>query len=333
MGEDISQYHERLLSTVRPIQNITGGFGGGNGQMSHLATTYAILLSLATVGGKEALDVIDRKAMWKWLGSLKQVDGSFQVSNGGEEDIRGAYIALVILSLLDLPLDLPKDSPAYSSSCTTFLSNLPEWVARCQTFEGGISAKPDVEAHGAYAFCALACLCLLDAPHVIIPKYLDVPRLISWLSARQYAPEGGFAGRTNKLVDGCYSHWVGGCWPLIEACLEGLLPSTSKMEPFETSEPSYSSLYSREGLIRYILCCCQDQSKRGGLRDKPSHLKRDFDKTSCWMQRSVGRLILMVQHASPKNDKSNEDLEASGIPAVRAFRSCSIYSEFRNTAA
>lgn len=29
------------------------------------------------------------------------------------------------------------------------------------------------------------------------------------------------------------------------------------------------SLFSREGLIRYILCCCQDQTKRGGLRDKP----------------------------------------------------------------
>jgi protein farnesyltransferase subunit beta len=34
--------------------------------------------------------------------------------------------------------------------------------------------------------------------------------------------------------------------------------------------PSVGSLYSREGLIRYIMCCCQDRSKRGGLRDKPS---------------------------------------------------------------
>lgn len=33
----------------------------------------------------------------------------------------------------------------------------------------------------------------------------------------QQAPEGGFAGRTNKLVDACYSWWVGGCWSLIEA--------------------------------------------------------------------------------------------------------------------
>lgn len=100
-------------------------------------------------------------------------------------------------------------------------------------------------------------------------RYLDVPLLISWLSSRQYAPEGGFSGRTNKLVDGCYSHWVGVCWPLLEACLDGpsvLDAKTGQLKP----EKPHGSLYSREGLIRYILCCCQDQTRRGGLRDKPS---------------------------------------------------------------
>lgn len=93
-------------------------------------------------------------------------------------------------------------------------------------------------------------------------RHLDVPMLISWLSSRQYAPEGGFAGRTNKLVDGCYSHWVGGCWPLLEASLNG---------PQEAGQPQRGlagTMYSRQGLIRYILSCCQ--GKRGGLRDKPS---------------------------------------------------------------
>jgi hypothetical protein len=28
---------------------------------------------------------------------------------------------------------------------------------------------------------------------------------------------GGFKGRTNKLVDGCYSWWVGGSFALLEA--------------------------------------------------------------------------------------------------------------------
>ena len=90
-------------------------------------------------------------------------------------------------------------------------------------------------------------------------RHLDVRRLVAWLSSRQYAPEGGFSGRTNKLVDGCYSHWVGACFPLIEAALNGSSDATSVSE----------SLFHREGLIRYILCCGQDQTKRGGLRDKP----------------------------------------------------------------
>lgn len=154
-----------------------------------------------------------------------------------------------------------------------------------------MSAKPGVEAHGAYAFCALGCLSILGSPHRTVPKYaaqfamllesltvscmltvslpgryLDVPRLASWLSARQYAPEGGFSGRTNKLVDGCYSHWVGGCWPLLEAGLRRPAAETAG----DLSMQADDGLFSRNGLIRYILCCCQDMSKRGGLRDKPS---------------------------------------------------------------
>ncbi|KAL3423648.1 prenyltransferase and squalene oxidase [Phlyctema vagabunda] len=172
LGEDASAYRERLLSTARPIQNSTGGFGGGNGQMSHLASTYAIILALAIVGGEEAFEAIDRKAMWKWLCALKQPDGGFQVCIGGEEDIRGVYCASVVITLLNLPLELSRDSPAWSEGAT-LLTNVPEWIASCQTFEGGISCRPDAEAHGAYAFCALGCLCILGDPHDIIPKYVE----------------------------------------------------------------------------------------------------------------------------------------------------------------
>jgi protein farnesyltransferase subunit beta len=87
-GEDVSSYRECLIGTVRPLQNSTGGFAGGYGQMSHLATTYACVLSLAIVGGEDAIDTIDRKAMWKWLVSLKQTDGGFRMFIDGEEDVR-----------------------------------------------------------------------------------------------------------------------------------------------------------------------------------------------------------------------------------------------------
>ncbi|KAL2755983.1 hypothetical protein ACRALDRAFT_1057121 [Sodiomyces alcalophilus JCM 7366] len=269
-GEDTTSYRQQVIVTAKSMQNPTGGFGGGHGQMSHLATTFAVVLALALVGGEEAYEVIDRKSMWRWLCSLKQPDGGVQMVYGGEVDVRGAYCTAVIVGLLNMPRELSPDSPAYTpDGKSTLFTGLAEFVRRCQTFEGGISGRPDAEAHGAYAFCALACLAILDAPHRIIPKYLDVPRLIAWLSSLQYAPEGGFCGRTNKLVDGCYSHWVGGCWPLIDAALNG----TSDLDELENeSQPTIDSIdwYNREGLIRYILCCAQDESKRGGLRDKPS---------------------------------------------------------------
>ncbi|KAJ2967538.1 hypothetical protein NQ176_g9615 [Zarea fungicola] len=268
LGEDVTAYSKRLVETVRPIQNESGGFGGGFGQQSHLATTYATVLALMLVGGEGAYDVIDRRAMWKWLCSLKQADGGFQMVVGGEEDVRGAYCASVIISLLGIPLELSPDSPAFVAGHKDLFSGLGEWVGRCQTYEGGVAAIPGIEAHGAYAFCALGCLSILDSPHRSIPKYMNVPQLIAWLSSRQYSPEGGFSGRTNKLVDGCYSHWVGGCWPLIQAALSG--PSSSEARSADQQDAYSGSLFSRNGLIRYILCCCQDQTLRGGLRDKPS---------------------------------------------------------------
>ena len=88
LGADVSKFSEGLIATARHMQNEAGGFGGGFGQRSHLATTYAMVLSLAIVGGEPAYDIIDRRAMWKWLSALKQPDGGFQMSLGGEVDVR-----------------------------------------------------------------------------------------------------------------------------------------------------------------------------------------------------------------------------------------------------
>jgi hypothetical protein len=45
------------------MQNPDGGFGGGHGQMSHCASSYAVILSLATVGGQDALELVNRKTL------------------------------------------------------------------------------------------------------------------------------------------------------------------------------------------------------------------------------------------------------------------------------
>lgn len=51
------------MKTFAPAQNASGGFGGGHGQISHLAPSYAVVLSLAMVGGSESVDLIDRRAL------------------------------------------------------------------------------------------------------------------------------------------------------------------------------------------------------------------------------------------------------------------------------
>lgn len=42
--------------------------------------------------------------------------------------------------------------------------------------------------------------------------------------------EGGFQGRTNKLVDGCYSFWGGGDFPILSAALERRSQATEEKE-------------------------------------------------------------------------------------------------------
>ena len=83
-----------------------------------------------------------------------------------------------------------------------------------------------MEAHGGYSFCGLAALMLMGRE-----RLADLETLATWAAARQMRLEGGFQvsgrynyvpydlfclqGRTNKLVDGCYSFWQGGIFPLL----------------------------------------------------------------------------------------------------------------------
>lgn len=63
LGENLGKWRDRVLKTFSPMQNPSGGFGGGPGQTSHAAPSYAAVLSLAMVGGDESLDMIDRRAL------------------------------------------------------------------------------------------------------------------------------------------------------------------------------------------------------------------------------------------------------------------------------
>ncbi|KAF9320623.1 hypothetical protein BG006_002749, partial [Podila minutissima] len=231
---------ERAISTISHMQCETGGFAGGPGQEAHLAPTYAAVNVLAIIGTKEAYDVINRTTLLEFLLRVKQKDGSFTMTVGGETDVRGSYCAMSAATITNIM------TPELTSGAA-------EFVGRCQTYEGGLGGYPGVEAHGGYAFCGLAALELLGRTDV-----LDVDTFVKWSASRQMSLEGGFQGRTNKLVDGCYSFWMGGVFPIIGKMLES----------FDADNSVLDFVYDRDALQEYMLVACQ--SKTGGLRDKPS---------------------------------------------------------------
>lgn len=195
---------ETLSHTVQFLshcQHEEGGYGGGPAQHPHLGTTYAAVNALSIIGTDEAYDSIDRSSLQKFLWTVRDVDGSFALHKGGEQDIRGAYCAISIAKITNTYTDALFDKTA-------------EWIVSCQTYEGGFAGCPGMEAHGGYAFCGLASLALLNRTALC-----DIDALLRWCVNRQMRVEGGFQGRTNKLVDGCYSFWQGAAFPIISAIL------------------------------------------------------------------------------------------------------------------
>lgn len=224
----------RMVRKLFLMSKDNGPFGGGESQLPHIASTYAAINALALCDNIDnCWDKIDRDAIYKWLLTLKQPDGSFTTCNPvGERDTRGVYCALSVASLLNIMTD-------------ELTEGVVEYLQQCQTYEGGFGATPlRDEAHGGYTFCATASLAILNKLDSI-----NVEKLIRWCASCQCSEEMGFCGRSNKLVDGCYSFWVGGTAAMLEA-------------------NGYYGAMNHTALRKYILNCCQ--SKTGiPLRDKP----------------------------------------------------------------
>lgn len=95
------------------------------------------------------------------------------------------------------------------------------------------------ESHGGYTFCALASWVLLQ-PFMNRSKEnpsIDLKNLLRWLVHLQGSEIelGGFKGRTNKLVDGCYSWWCGGSFALLEALgVGGIQNANSEEVPIDS---------------------------------------------------------------------------------------------------
>ncbi|EJU01281.1 terpenoid cyclases/Protein prenyltransferase [Dacryopinax primogenitus] len=255
------------VQTIMRFWSPSGGFAGGPYQNAHVLPTYAAVCALAIVGGRpgegggwDQIDRYCRAKLYDFFLSLKQSDGSFIVCENGEVDMRGCYCLLCVATMLDiLTLEL--------------VEGLAEYIANCQTYEGGFSSACYYlssargrlgEAHGGYTYCALASLFLLRplVPHVF--HLIDLPRLVRWATGMQGLPvEGaGFRGRTNKLVDGCYSWWVGGMEPLLRELVREKAGGEGEWEDWD------DAVFQKEGIQHYTLAIAQ--LAQGGLRDKPS---------------------------------------------------------------
>ena len=76
---------EEVVAFLARCQSAGGGFGGGPGQLAHLAPSYAATCALLTIGGDTALNVIDRCAMHAYLRRMKdEHTGGFRMHDDGE---------------------------------------------------------------------------------------------------------------------------------------------------------------------------------------------------------------------------------------------------------
>ncbi|XP_078431491.1 prenyltransferase family protein [Wolffia australiana] len=310
LGESLdSDMEDDVLDFLSRCQNDEGGYGGGPGQLPHLATTYAAVNSLITVGSGRAYSSVNRHETYSFMMRMKDVSGGFRMHENGEIDVRACYTAISVASCLNI---LNQE----------LVENVGNYILRCQTYEGGIGGEPGSEAHGGYTFCGLATMVLIGEA-----DKLDLPALINWAVSRQ-GVECGFQGRTNKLVDGCYSFWQGGVLVVAQRFLSiadeqlkfsildekgvgGGIGSHSTSElsdgssnldehpcmakandsesiegrlfdaglDFLERESEWGSLFHSIALQQYILLCCQVLD--GGLRDKPGKPRDHYHTCYC----------------------------------------------------
>ncbi|XP_021670495.2 protein farnesyltransferase subunit beta isoform X2 [Hevea brasiliensis] len=312
LGESIDyELENNAIDFLKHCQDPNGGYGGGPGQMPHLATTYAAVNSLITLGGRRALSSINREKLYAFLRRMKDSSGAFRMHDAGEIDVRACYTAISVASILNILDD-------------ELIEDVGNYILSCQTYEGGIAGEPGSEAHGGYTFCGLAAMILINEAN-----RLDLAGLLDWVVFRQ-GVECGFQGRTNKLVDGCYSFWQGSVFALLQrlhsvngkrvafsdaegdcatdSTSEGELTDGNSSETDETChmkqgghgemEPLFHSI----ALQQYIILCSQEQG--GGFRDKPGKAKDYYHTCYCLSGLSVCQYSWSKDENSPPLPKA-----------------------------
>ncbi|KAG6742808.1 hypothetical protein POTOM_053748 [Populus tomentosa] len=286
LGESLDyQLESNAIDFLNRCQDPNGGFGGGPGQassiisqdefvllihrhcMPHLATTYAAVNSIVTLGGQKALSSINRDKLYNFLLRMKDPSGAFSLlflcttleavldlnfwwcqgtCGGGLKGLGIDVSTRVILVRMHDAGEIDVRACYTAISVASILNILDDELIRgvgnfilsCQTYEGGIAGEPGSEAHGGYTFCGLATMILINEVN-----HLDLAGLIDWVVFRQ-GVECGFQGRANKLVDGCYSFWQGGVLALLQRID---LVTGERLSLFDSGEEDSTGNSSSEG--------------------------------------------------------------------------------------
>ncbi|KAI7196097.1 geranylgeranyl transferase-like protein type II beta subunit [Hortaea werneckii] len=211
LGHPDALPREGVLDFVLSCLRENGGFGAAPGHDAHMLYTVSAVQVLALIDGFEDLEKrVDNGKMKvaKFISGLQQPNGTFAGDEWGETDTRFLYGALNALSLLQmLPSQRPSEAPLVDVPAAT------AHIKACQNFDGGFGVAPGRESHSGQVFTCLAALSIAGE----LDSYLGEEgkdRLGAWLSERQLA-SGGLNGRPEKLVDSCYSWWVGSSLAMI----------------------------------------------------------------------------------------------------------------------
>lgn len=255
-----------------------GGFAPTPYEMSHAVLTYASINAIALSMDRDVYSGIDRERIYKWFMTLKQPNGSFASAKDYECDARSTYCVISVASLLNMLTDELVDGTV-------------DFLVSCQGPDGGFAPFLGSETHGGYGFCALAALDLLGAMDRI-----NAHEAVCWCAMRQMEFGGGFSGRTNKLVDTCYTWWIGAMCKILSDYLN--------IPPF----------WNEEAICNYVLTLCQDQ-KKGGLKDKPG-VRADMYHT---MYGLAGLSVTCRDYIFEKTNLKLEEVDARyGITAKSA---------------
>uniref|UniRef100_A0ACD5VZK1 Uncharacterized protein n=1 Tax=Avena sativa TaxID=4498 RepID=A0ACD5VZK1_AVESA len=245
-----------IVDFLSRCQDKHGGYGGGPGQLPHLATSYAAVNTLVTIGSERALSSIKRDNLYKFMLQMKDKSGAFRMHNGGEIDVRACYTAISVASLLNiLDADLAK--------------GVGDYIASCQTYEGGIAGEPYAEAHGGYTYCGLAAMVLLneveklDLPSLIVSQPLLLYSLFLLLDSSALASE-----KSSSVYYAKFGF------------------------DFVKQSNQIGPLFHNIALQQYILLCAQ--VLEGGLRDKPGKNRDHYHSCYCLSGLSVSQHSAMT---------------------------------------